>query len=138
MGTIIRSADWFGIDKLILSKNCADIYNPKVIRASMGSIFRVTCMMHDLEEFLSFAKKKHYATYAASVDERAVNLDQKIEGSSVLVVGNEARGISENVKNICEYKIKIPGYGKAESLNAAVACGILMYEFSRQLHGTKR
>lgn len=134
LGTIIRTADWFGVKKIILSESCVDAYNPKVVRASMGSIFRVSCQGLELTEFLKQAKEQHYRVYATSSDPSLVMELENINSSCVLVIGNEAHGISDRVKQLCSHEIRIPKYGHAESLNAAMACGILMYEFSKQLH----
>lgn len=133
VGAIIRSADWFGIRNVILSPSCADVYNPKAIRASMGSIFRVTCLVMELSQFLAEAKEHRYRTYAAALDPQASELKVEMNSSCVVVIGNEAHGISEEIRQICSHRIKIPKYGLAESLNAAMAGSILMYEFSKQL-----
>ncbi|KAB2880397.1 RNA methyltransferase [bacterium] len=132
LGTILRSADWFGINKIVLSKSSVDIYNPKVVRASMGSIFRVSCQSLDLPQFLMQAKEKNYSIFAASIDPNAPADFEKTNTSNVIVIGNEAHGISEPIKRLCSHEIRIPKFGHAESLNAATASAILMYEFSKQ------
>ena len=137
LGTIIRSADWFGVKKIVLNVSSVDVYNPKVIRASMGSIFRVACRVLDLSRFLQEAKSQHYQVYAASADSHNDQAINNVSTSCVIVIGNEAHGISENIKKLCSQEIGIPKYGGAESLNAAIASGILMYEFSKQLYGKK-
>ena len=138
LGTIIRSADWFGIRKIVLSESCVDAYNPKVVRASMGSIFRVLCEVRNLSSFLTEAKKMNYRSYASSLDPLAAEFAGSVPSSCVLVIGNEAHGISQEVNDLCSHRIRIPRYGNAESLNAAMACGILMYEFSKLINGKPR
>lgn len=135
LGTILRSADWFGIKKIVLSKSSVDIYNPKVVRASMGSIFRVSCQSLDMPQFLRQARERNYSIFAASIDPDAPVEFDKNNTSSVIVIGNEAHGISESIKQLCSHEIRIPKFGHAESLNAATACAILMYEFSKQRYG---
>lgn len=130
MGTIIRTADVLGIDGLILSSGCCDIYSPKVIRATMGSLFRMPLLY--LEEFLPFVKKcseNHVCTLASSVDKTASSAaEYRFSDRTVLFIGNEANGLPEAIQNNCEDKITIPMSPHTESLNAAMAAGILMWE----------
>lgn len=135
LGTIIRSADWFGIQKIVLGESCVEAYNPKVVRATMGSIFRVSCQVRNLASFIPESHTMHYRSYATTLDPLSGEAVGKIATSSVLVIGNEAHGISEDIKQLCSQEIRIPRYGGAESLNAATACSILMYEFSKQIYG---
>lgn len=135
LGTIIRSADWFGIQKIVLNEACVEAYNPKVVRASMGSIFRVMCQVRDLSSFITESHNMNYRSYASTSDPAAVEAAGKISSSCVLIIGNEAHGISEDIRRLCSQAIRIPKFGGAESLNAAMACGILMYEFSKQIYG---
>lgn len=123
LGTIIRIADWFGIKHIICSKNCADVYNSKVVQSTMGSIIRVNVMYTDLEDFLN--KQKGIEIMAAALEGIPV---QKIkEGKNgVLLIGNESKGISKELLSFASTKITIPQIGKAESLNAAVATGIIL------------
>ncbi|MGE5106983.1 MAG: TrmH family RNA methyltransferase [Sphingobacteriales bacterium] len=123
LGTIIRIADWFGIKHIICSKDCADVYNSKVVQSTMGSIIRVNVMYTDLEDFLN--KQKGIEIMAAALEGIPV---QKIkEGKNgVLLIGNESKGISKELLSFASTKITIPQIGKAESLNAAVATGIIL------------
>lgn len=132
MGTIIRIADWFGIDQIVSSTLTADIYNPKVIQSTMGSIARVKVYYTELAEWLSTQKK--HPIYAAMLDGEDVTEMNKIK-EGILIVGNESKGISEPVLQFITNRITIPqkarlsdsfGQGKAESLNAAVATGIIL------------
>lgn len=122
-GTILRIADWFGIGQVVCNHGCADLYNPKVVQAGMGSIARVKVYYTDLASWLDASEGMK--VYAAVLDgQDPAKLSGQVEG--VLVIGNEARGISENVMEHVDVKLTIPRKGRAESLNAAVATGILL------------
>ncbi|MDO4595023.1 MAG: RNA methyltransferase [Tissierellia bacterium] len=123
IGTIIRSAEAFGFKDIILYNNCVDIYNQKSLRASMGSIFRVNIISYGLEEIMKL--KEEYVILASvmdGLDYRKFNYKK-----CALVVGNEANGISNQLLNISDYKIKISMIGDNESLNAAIAASVLMH-----------
>ena len=122
MGTIIRTADWFGINQVVCSNDCADIYNPKVVQATMGSIARVRTMYTDLRPWLQQQKVKIYAAALAGKDIRKID---KIP-AGILIIGNESRGIHPDLLQMAHEKITITKSGKAESLNAAVATGIIL------------
>ena len=127
MGTILRTADWFGIHTVVCSEDTADIYNPKVIQASMGSILRMNVIYTSLERyFASF----DLPIYGALLEGENV-YGKSLLKEGVLIMGNEGRGIRPSVKSMINAPIHIPGFGKAESLNVAVATGILLSEFSR-------
>ena len=123
MGSIIRIADWFGIAQIICSNDSADIYNPKVVQATMGSIARVKIFYTDLEEWL--AGQKDIRIYATALEGQDVTGMKKLN-EGIIIIGNESRGISEAVLKLTNVKITIPKKGKAESLNAAVAAGIVL------------
>ena len=123
MGTIIRLADWFGIKQIFCSPDCADAYNPKVVQATMGSIARVRIEHVDLEVFLE--KNKEIQTYAAVLGGEDVSKLEKIT-EGIIIIGNESKGISEAILKNVRNKVTIPGKGKAESLNAAIATGIIL------------
>jgi len=122
LGTIIRIADWFGIKQIVASHESADIYNPKVVQSTMGSIARVSVMYTDLKEWL---KKQNVKIIAAALDGKNINEIEKIK-EAVLIIGNESRGIDAGIMKMATEKITIPKGGKAESLNAAVATGIIL------------
>jgi TrmH family RNA methyltransferase len=123
LGTIIRIADWFGVDNVICSENSADCYNSKVVQATMGSLARINILYTSL---ISFIKKNNsISVYAAALDGIPVS-ELKGISEGIIVIGNESKGISDDLMNIAKQKITIPGYGKAESLNAAVAAGIIL------------
>ena len=123
LGTIIRNADWFGIENIICSKNCADCYNPKVVQSSMGSLCRVNILYSDLISFIE--ENSSAKIYAAALSGTPVHeLGDMSEG--IILIGNESKGIHEDLfKRSCKL-ITIPRIGAAESLNAAVACGIIL------------
>ena len=123
LGTIIRIADWFGIDQIICSVDTADIYNPKVIQSTMGSIARVKIVYTDLEKL--FQRNKSVPVYAATLDGKDITSMNKIS-EGIILIGNESKGIDPEIQKLSKYKITIPRKGNAESLNAAVATGIIL------------
>lgn len=127
LGTIIRLADWFGIDDLICSKDTADCFNPKVIQASMGSIFRVQLRYLDLKSYLQQEDRPIYGALLNGKNVYQTHLEKK----AVLVMGNEGNGISSAIEDFVQEKLTIPRIGGAESLNVANATGILLSEFFR-------
>lgn len=132
LGTIMRIADWFGVDGIIASHDTVDIYNPKVVQSTMGAIFRVDFRYCDLAEVLSASKAEVYGTFLSG--ENIYKCELKSENPRVIVIGNEANGISEAVVKLCNKRITIPSFAKgrgSESLNAAVATAITLSEFRR-------
>jgi len=123
MGTIIRIADWFGIEGIFCANDCTDIYNPKVVQSTMGSITRVRVEYTDLSSWLK--KNNEVRTYAAVLNGRDITKMEKLN-EGMIVIGNESKGISEEILKLINVQITIPGQGKAESLNAAVATGIIL------------
>ncbi|MDG1475917.1 MAG: RNA methyltransferase [Vicingaceae bacterium] len=130
LGTIIRTADWFGVQNIICSEDSVDVYNPKVLQATMGSFFRVNIVYLSLSEF--FSNNKGLTVYGALLDGENVYQKELKSKDSVLLMGNESKGISEELKPFIKEKISIPNYGKAESLNVATATAILCSEFVRR------
>jgi TrmH family RNA methyltransferase len=127
LGTIIRIADWYGITSIIASEQSADFYNPKVISASMGSFCRVNIFYTSLTSYLT---QKQGTLYGAFLDGQNVH-QVNFETSGFIVIGNEAHGISGDVGHFVDKRISIPRFGKAESLNAAVATAIVLDNLSR-------
>lgn len=131
LGTIIRTADAAGMGGVLLSEGCADLYSPKTVRASMGSFFNVNIFTNQTAKMLAEYKKLGFeligGALCGAIDYRDADFSKPV----IIIVGNEANGISEEVLRMCT-KVKIPILGKAESLNAAVASAILMYEAVRQ------
>jgi RNA methyltransferase, TrmH family len=121
MGTIIRTADWFGIHHIICSPDCVEVYNPKVVQASMGSLLRVNISEMDVPSFLS---KNQGPVYAAVLEGQDIRQLQQPEYGTI-AMGNESRGLSPELIAAATHKLMIPGMGGAESLNVAVAAGIL-------------
>ena len=131
LGTIIRLCDWFGIQDLLCSKTTVDCYNPKVIQATMGSLTRVNINYVDLEEFLSTYKAPVFGTFMSGEMIYNCNLPDK----GILIMGNEANGISESIESMVTKKLTIPRFGHlkaAESLNVATATAICLNEFKRK------
>jgi len=134
LGTIIRLCDWFGIEQLICSEETADVYNPKVIQATMGSIGRVNVIYTSLETFLSTTTQPIYGAFM----DGDVVYETELSSNAVLIMGNEANGVSATVGALIQKKISIPRFGKlqkTESLNVATATAILLSEFRRNLSG---
>jgi RNA methyltransferase, TrmH family len=123
LGTIIRNADWFGIENIACSETSADCYNPKVVQASMGSLATVNVLYTSLQSFIQ--ANKNICVYASTLSGTPVSELNQIE-EGIVLVGNESRGISTNLLEIASQHITIPRYGTAESLNAAVASGIIL------------
>ncbi|MDP4179660.1 MAG: 23S rRNA (guanosine(2251)-2'-O)-methyltransferase RlmB [Bacillota bacterium] len=134
MGTIIRTADASGMTGIILSKGCVDIYNQKVLRSTMGSIFHLPIhQTEDLNKTLEALRSKGIRTYAAHLNGTINYYDMNEYDNIAIIIGNEGNGISNETADSADILVKIPMHGKAESLNASVAAGILMYEIVRKV-----
>tara|TARA_Y100001970_G_C14188119_1_gene833760 strand:- start:10 stop:771 length:762 start_codon:yes stop_codon:yes gene_type:complete len=132
LGTIIRTANWFGIKNILLSEDCVDPYNSKVLRSGMGSHFSMNIVTKNLEKQISKYKKENFKIIATDLNTKNTMSDLKINSNNwVILLGNEAHGISKSVLESSDYRIKIPQGGNIESLNVAVTCGILLYHISR-------
>jgi len=130
LGTILRLCDWFGIDQLLCSKDAVDIYNPKVVQATMGSIARVNVNYIDLASFISKTKLPVFGTFMDGKNIYKSVLPQE----GIIIMGNEANGISPELEKLTENKLAIPRFGnlqKTESLNVATATAIVLSEFRR-------
>lgn len=130
LGTILRLCDWFGVEQLICSKETVDIYNPKVVQATMGSISRVNVTYVDLEEYISQTDLAVFGTFMDGENIYKSNLPQE----GIVIMGNEANGISQEIESMIKNRLSIPRFGnlqKAESLNVATATGIILSEFKR-------
>jgi TrmH family RNA methyltransferase len=135
VGTLIRTADAFGIDGVILSLDTVELYNPKVIRSTMGSIFHLPIFHEvDLEKTIPQLKRQNFKIYGTDVKE-GKDLDKlEYSGKICLLIGNEAEGLNKNLLDLSDEIIRIPIFGRAESLNASVAGGILLYEITKRKH----
>ena len=132
MGTILRTADSINLKQIIVSKGTADVYNPKVVRSTMGAIFRVNVIVSDNLIDIIKGLKKHKIKIMATNLEESKSIYEVDYKKSAIVIGNEANGVSKDILNIADEKIRIPMLGKTESLNAAVATGIVLYEAVRR------
>ena len=131
LGTIIRLCDWFGIETLFCSEESVDIYNPKVVQATMGSISRVNVVYGNLETFLSQTKLPVFGTF---MDGKNI-YQEELPKEGIIVMGNEANGISTSVEKLVSERIAIPRFGNlqvTESLNVATATAIILSEFKRK------
>lgn len=133
MGTILRIADWFGVDRVYLSRDCADIYNPKVVQASMGSIFRVNAAVADLPEISRQFKASGCPVYGMVLGGENI-YGHVLEDNALVIMGNESNGISAELRREMSCGLCIPSFGKsgAESLNVAVATAVALSEIRRR------
>ncbi|MGN0594286.1 MAG: TrmH family RNA methyltransferase [Hominimerdicola sp.] len=133
VGTILRTADAVGVDGVVMCNNCCELYNPKTIRSAMGSVFRVQIFSADsLDEVCEIFKLGGIKTMAAVVDSNAKSItDTDFSGGCAVVVGNEGNGLSNDDANACDEKITIKMHGNINSLNAAMAGGIILWEMLR-------
>ena len=132
LGTILRTMDSANLSQLIVSKGTADCYNPKVVRSTMGAIFRVNVITsEDMVDTVKTLKKHGYEICVTSLQdsESIYNIEYK---KKVIIIGNEANGVSKSLRDLADKKIKIPMLGRTESLNASVATSIIVYEYIRQ------
>lgn len=132
LGTILRTADSIGLTQILVSKGTADAYNPKVVRSTMGAIFRVKIIeCEDLKQTLKEIKKHKFRVVVSSLQTENTIYDINYY-KKVIIIGNEANGVETEIQNLADEKVKIPMLGKTESLNASVATGIILYEYVRQ------
>jgi len=136
MGTIIRIANWFGIENILCSTDCADIYNPKVVQASMGALMGTKVHYLDLKSSINeLAKNQDYEIYGTFMNGETI-YHTNLSASGLIVMGSEGRGISSEIEELITKKLTIPSFTKefngAESLNVGVATGIIVSEFARR------
>lgn len=132
LGTILRTVDSIGLNQILVSKGTADAYNPKVVRSTMGAIFRVKIIeCENLKNTLKEIKKHKFELITTSLQTENsiydINYNKK-----VIIIGNEANGVEQDIQDMSDIKVKIPMLGRTESLNASVATGIVLYEYVRQ------
>lgn len=133
LGTIMRTAEGAGVTGVLMSSGCVDLYNPKVIRSTMGSIYRMPFYYtEDLKGSLLWLKERGVTLYAAHLKGEDSYDRQDYNGASGFLIGNESKGLSDETADLADVYVKIPMCGRVESLNAAVASSILMYEANRQ------
>lgn len=136
LGTVMRTAEGAGIDGIIMSKETVDLFNPKVVRSTMGSIFRMPFLyVEDIIETLTILKDKGVIIVATDLMGTNSYEEEVYPTKTAIVIGNEAKGITDAMRNKADILVRIPMCGKLESLNASVAAGIMMYELFRQRRG---
>ncbi len=135
LGTIIRTANWFGVKNIFCSHNTVDTFNPKVIQATMGAIFRTNIVYCDLTEVIEKTKNSNLQVYGALLDGENI-YSSKLNNSGLIVLGNESKGISEPIQKLIDIKIRIPNFPidstAMESLNVGIANAVILAEFRRQ------
>ncbi len=135
LGTIIRAAGWFGIRNIICSPDCVDVYNPKVIQASMGALLHVNVYYSDLEKLFIFAAENNTPIFGTMLDGESV-YNHRLDNKGIILLGNESRGISERLVSYITERIMIPRYSKVkfgiDSLNVGMAASIVFSEFRRK------
>ena len=137
LGTILRTIDIIGLKQIIVSKETADAFNPKVVRSTMGAIFRIKIIeSENLIDTIKNIKKHHFKLIVTSLQTDNTIYDINYN-KKIIVIGNEGNGVSKEIQDMADEKIKIPMLGKTESLNASVATGIVLYEYVRQKLGKK-
>ena len=128
LGTILRTANWFGINDVVLSEECVDQYNTKVIRSAMGSHFSMNIVKTDILRYIKNLKSKDFQIVAAALDtKKSIGSLEIVSNKWALLMGSEAHGLSEKVSDLIDSKIRIPQFGIIDSLNVSVACGIFLY-----------
>lgn len=133
VGTILRTAEGAGVTGILLDGECADIYNPKTIRSTMGSIFRMPFYyIQDLEEGIRYLKKRGICTYAAHLEGKRAYDEEDYRKPCAFIIGNEGNGLRPEIADLADTYIRIPMAGEVESLNAAIASAVLMFEAGRQ------
>ncbi len=131
VGTVIRTANAFGIDAVILTGGCADLYQPKTVRATMGAVFRQRVLSMELDALCALLREQGLPLYGAALAEDAEDIRRLSLRGTAVAVGSEGRGLSAELLALCEKKIIIPMQPDSESLNAAAAASVLMWEMAR-------
>ncbi|MFA7082572.1 MAG: RNA methyltransferase [Bacteroidales bacterium] len=134
LGTIIRIADWFGLEDIICSENTVELYNPKTIQSTMGSIFRVNVTYKNLSEFLTSIPQNH-PIYGTIIEGGKNIYKEELKSEALIIIGSESHGISPEIRPLITHPITIPSFSlaqSAESLNASIATSIIVSEFKRR------
>ena len=133
LGTIVRTAEGAGVDAIFLSKDCVDLYNSKTIRSTMGSIYRMpTIYVEDIPNLLEQFREKGIKSYAAHLQGKNSYDKENYQGGTAILIGNEGNGLRDEVSQKADVWVRIPMHGQVESLNAAIAASVMMFEVSRQ------
>lgn len=137
LGTILRIADWFGVSHLLCDRDCASIYNPKCVQASMGAIFRVHAYYLDLPETIRQLKAKGMPVFGTFLDGENI-YTSPLPSQGLIIMGNEGKGIAEDIGKLADFRLTIPNFTptgvSSESLNVGVATGIILSEFKRRIY----
>jgi TrmH family RNA methyltransferase len=127
VGTIIRTCDWFGVDAVVLDEHSTELYNPKVVRSTMGSIFHLPIITDvQLPEALRQAERNGYTIYVTTLSQGEALSSGMFADKTVLVFGNEARGVTSSIQELADKFVTIPRFGRAESLNVATSCAVVL------------
>ena len=133
LGTIVRTAEGAGVTGIILSHDCVDIYNPKTIRSTMGSVYRMPFLyVEDMDQILKQLKEEGIKTYAAHLQGKNCYDEENYKNGCAFLIGNEGNGLRQEIADQADVWIRIPMHGQVESLNAAIAASVLMFEVCRQ------
>lgn len=134
LGSVVRSAVAFGVDRIILSSDCADVYNPKTVRSAMGSLFKVKIsVVSNMHDFIEAAKENGRRVFAAELTDNAIPLSEaSLTSRDIIIIGNEGHGIPKDISALSDASVYIPISQKTESLNASVAAAIFIWEQSKQ------
>ena len=131
LGTILRTANALGMDSVILTGDCADVYNPKTVRATMGAVFRQRCYSMDPATLRSFLREHGIRLYGAALSDQSVDIRTLSLANTAIAIGSEGQGLSREFLSMCDGELIIPMSAQCESLNAAVAAAIVMWELTR-------
>lgn len=131
LGTILRTAEAFALGAVVLCEGCADPFSPKVVRSTMGAVFRLPCVQLPLADALALLKTAGLPVYATALHEDSVPLSSVSLGRAAVIIGSEGRGVSESALRLSDRRVIIPMHGRAESLNAGVAAAIVIYEMTK-------
>ena len=131
LGTILRTAEAFALGAVVLCEGCADPFSPKVVRSTMGAVFRLPCVQLPLADALARLKTAGLPVYATALHEDSVPLSSVSLGRAAVIIGSEGRGVSESALRLSDRRVIIPMHGRAESLNAGVAAAIVIYEMTK-------
>jgi TrmH family RNA methyltransferase len=131
LGTILRSADWFGVTHILLSDDCVDLYNPKTVQATMGSLFHISWQVGSLPQLLKQYQSQDHKVWVTHLKGGALTALASDQDPAILVIGSESHGVRPEVEACADAHLKIPGKGDAESLNASIAASIVLYEWMR-------
>ncbi len=132
LGTILRTAEAFALDAVVLCEGCAEPYSPKVVRSTMGAVFRMPCLRLKLADAVTLLRRNGLRVYAAALRGESISVQEAELGRAAAIIGSEGHGVSGDALRLCDGCVTIPMKGRAESLNAGVAASIVIYEMTKQ------